>query len=158
MTLKRYLLLVLFVFIVMNIGFLGGIATESSVHTWYPTLKKPSFNPPNWVFQPVWTVLYLMIAAAGWFLAIQEKSKDRTKALMCYFAQLFFVGIWPFLFFYLQNPLLGLLNMVVLIGLVVLTIESSWSVSRAACLLLLPYLLWIIFAATLNTAIVVLNS
>ncbi len=139
------------------IAFFGSIATYHSVNTWYPALKKPSWNPPAWIFGPVWTLLYCMIAYAGWLIFVSEKSKKRSKALLFYFIQLLLNGLWSFLFFYFQSPWLGLMDILLLTFFIAVTLCTAWSVSKGAVIFLLPYLLWTLYAVTLDAAIALMN-
>ena len=139
------------------IAILGSIATYHSVDTWYPMLKKPSWNPPASVFGPVWTLLYCMIAYAGWLIFVSEKSKKRSKALLFYFIQLLLNGLWSFLFFYFQSPWLGLMDILLLTFFIAVTLYTAWPVSKGAAIFLVPYLLWTFYAVTLNAAIAWMN-
>lgn len=139
------------------IAALGGFATQASLDPWYRNLVKASWNPPAWVFGPVWTILYVMIAVAGWLIFIAKKSDLRNRALVFYSLQLFFNFLWSFLFFYFQNPLLGLIDIVLLVVFLALTLKATWPLSRTAAYLLLPYFLWTLYAFTLNVAIFYLN-
>ena len=138
---------------------LGGLATAQSVGDWYQTLEQPAWNPPDWVFSPVWTVLYtLMGISAGWAVAAGLRAgKPVAGAVTVFIVQLIANGLWSLLFFGLQNPLLALVEIVVLWGLIVATIAVFYPLQRFAAALLLPYLLWVSFAAVLNGAIVWLN-
>lgn len=162
MTLKktfasRFFWLLFFLALCFAVAFVGHGATEHSVHSWYLTLNKPSWNPPSWVFGPAWTILYLMIATAGWFIFLTKPSKAKTKALALYFMQLGVNSLWSFSFFYFQSPALGLINILVLELLIGLTLYAAWPISKKAAWLLMPYFLWVFYATTLNTAIFWLN-
>jgi len=146
-----------FLAICFSIATLGSFATEASLDPWYRNLVKASWNPPAWVFGPVWTILYVMIAVAGWLIFISKKSKLRKRALVFYSLQLFFNFLWSFLFFYFQNPLLGLIDIILLVVFIALTLRATWDLSRMAAYLLLPYFLWTLYALTLNGAIFYLN-
>lgn len=135
----------------------GGFWTRETVSTWYPMLIKPSWTPPNWVFGPVWTCLYMMIAFSGWLIYRAKDSHNRTAALQLYGLQLALNFLWSFLFFSLRNPFLGLIDITLLCLLVILTIIKTWPVTRLGTLLLIPYLFWIVYAATLNAGIWFLN-
>lgn len=137
---------------------LGSFLTTQAVSTWYPTLIKPSWTPPNWVFGPVWVCLYIMIAISGWLLYRSKHSHNRTVALMLYGSQLVLNCTWSFLFFFLRSPLLGLINIFLLCLLIILTIIKSWHLTRVGSVLLVPYLAWILYATTLNSAIWLLND
>ena len=138
---------------------LGGLATAQSVGDWYQTLEKPPWNPPDWVFGPVWTVLYtLMGVSAGWAVSAGLRAgKPVGAAATVFVVHLAANGLWSLFFFGLQNPLLGLGCIAILWALIVGTIVLFYPLQRYAAALLLPYLLWVSFAAVLNGAIVWLN-
>lgn len=142
----------------LGIGFIASLATQSSINTWYLTLNKPSFNPPNWVFAPVWTLLYVMMSVAAAIIWQKGLSQNSVKiALGLFLAQLFFNGLWSVAFFGLQSPLLGLLDISLLFIILIFTIIYFFRLSRLAGLMLLPYLLWLSFAAILNYTIWIIN-
>ncbi|MFY2762614.1 TspO/MBR family protein [Arenimonas sp. MALMAid1274] len=146
--------LLLCVLMVAAIASLGAIAPPGE---WYAGLEKPSFNPPNWVFGPAWTVLYLMIALATWLLWRAPAGPARTRALRLNAAQLVLNAAWTPVFFGLQQLGLAFAIIVVLWLLIAATIWAAWPVRRAAALLLLPYLAWVGFASVLNGSIWWLN-
>ncbi|MDP1590070.1 MAG: TspO/MBR family protein [Prosthecobacter sp.] len=135
---------------------LGGLATASSITTWYPTLAKPSFNPPNWLFGPVWTTLYIMIAVAGWRVWRRVGFADK-RAFAAFGAQLALNLLWPVLFFGLQMLGPALAGLVLLWISIAVTLLMFWRHDRAASLLFAPYLAWVSFAGALNAAIWSLN-
>lgn len=148
----------LFIFIVvcLSVGALGSLATQSSVTTWYADLRKPFLNPPSWVFAPVWTTLYLMIAAAGWKIwNAPSPAKNRLRLL--FVLQLALNGLWSFLFFGLRNPALGLAGILLLVLCLGSLILLARREAPAAAWLLTPYFLWTSFAAYLNAAFYWLN-
>jgi benzodiazapine receptor len=122
---------------------------------WYAALEKPAWTPPNGLFGPVWTVLYAMIAVAGW-LVWQRESRIGTP-LVLWAAQLVLNGMWSWLFFGLERPGLAALDIVVMLVLIAATVLAFARVSRVAALLLVPYLAWVSFATALNIAIWRLN-
>lgn len=142
----------------LGVGFLTGQATQLSVKTWYTTLEKPFFTPPNWLFAPVWTLLYVMMGVAAgriWHRGLQNK---KVKTALYFFGlQLLFNGLWSMVFFGLRNPILGMLVIVILLFLILKTVQNFRRVDRLAALLLYPYLLWVGYASLLNGRIVVLN-
>lgn len=135
---------------------LGGLATASSVGTWYQTLAKPSFTPPDWVFGPVWTTLYILIAAAGWRVWRKTGFSDRA-AFSVYSGQLFLNLLWSILFFGLRQPAFAMIDLIALWIAIAATMRLFARRDRAAAFLLTPYILWVSFAGALNAAIVVLN-
>ncbi|WP_167848739.1 TspO/MBR family protein [Methanolobus halotolerans] len=139
-------------------GILGAIFTASAIPTWYASLEKPFFVPPSWTFSVVWTILYLMMGLAlylvwkkGW------GSRDVRIAMGVFGLQLFLNFLWSILFFGLRSPLLGLIEIVFLWLAIIATIWSFYRISRTAGLLLLPYIVWVSFAALLNYYFFVLN-
>lgn len=147
-----------FVFLIIAVQIIGSVATFSSVETWYPTLNKVSWNPPAWVFGPVWTALYIMIAVSGWRVwgSIGEWQLKHS-AMRWYFFQLFINLLWSIIFFALKNPIGGFLDILVLIAAIIITIRKFMPLNRFAARLLIPYLLWVCYAATLNAGIIYLN-
>lgn len=141
------------------IGILATPFTISAIPTWYATLNKPPFSPPNWIFEPVWTLLYLLMGISAFLIWQKGLHNMKVKKALGYFLlQLFFNFIWSVTFFGLHSPLLGLLDIVVLLVIVIITIVSFYKLSRSAAYLLIPYLLWLSFATILNLSIVVLNQ
>ena len=149
--------LVWFVVLCLAVAAAGGAVTATSVTTWYAGLAKPSFNPPDSVFGPVWTTLYLMIAVAGHRLWRARGAAGRTRALVLWFAQLAVNCAWSFFFFGAHRPDLALVDIVALLVLIVAGIVAFARVDRVAAWLFVPYLAWVSFAAVLNAAIWHLN-
>lgn len=146
-----------FVLLCLAVSALGGLATSSSVGTWYQTLAKPSFNPPDWVFAPVWTTLYIFMAIAGWRVWRTPDSRVRTLALRAFFVQLVLNFVWSVLFFGLQAIGLALVEIIALLVAIVVTTVLFWRIDRPAGILFLPYIMWVAFASLLNSALWVLN-
>jgi benzodiazapine receptor len=135
----------------------GAIVTGTSVNLWYPTLRKPSWNPPSWVFGPVWTTLYVMMAIAAWLVWRKRDFDGARCALLLFAAQLALNAAWTPLFFGLKNPLAGLLDIIPLCVAILATTVYFWRVSAIAGMLLIPYWLWVCFATALNFTIWKLN-
>ena len=152
---NQWLVLAGFVGLCLGVAALGGLSTAQSVTSWYPTLNKPSWNPPSWTFGPVWTTLYVMMAVAAWL--VWKHGKGAQAALTLFFIQLGLNCLWSFLFFGAQSPALALIDIAALWIMLALTTFSFFKLSQAAGLLMLPYLAWVSFAATLNFAIWNLN-
>lgn len=146
-----------FIAVCAAVSILGGLATANSVTDWYLTLNRPSFNPPGWVFGPVWTVLYLFIAVAGWRVWRGPPGEARRRALTLYGVQLALNLAWSFLFFGLQRPDLGLLDILALLAAISWTTVLFWRLDRLSGLLFMPYVLWVAFASVLNASIWWLN-
>lgn len=141
------------------IGYFSGVITRASITDWYPTLEKPFFNPPNWVFAPVWTTLYILMGVAAgmvWNKMDSDRINAR-KGLQFFAIQLALNFLWSYLFFGLHNPLLALAELIVLWLMIFETYVVFKRVSKTAGLLLLPYLAWVSFAGILNAAIFWLN-
>lgn len=154
---RDYGTLAVFVAICLAIAALGGLATATSVETWYPTLVKPVFNPPNWLFGPVWTVLYLMMAVAGWRVWRCGGSPIQRRAMLAYAIQLLLNLIWSILFFGLRLIGFAFVEIIALLTAIVVTALLFWRVDRPAGLLFVPYAAWVAFATVLNGAIWRLN-
>lgn len=125
---------------------------------WYKTLDKPVFNPPSWLFGPVWTILYIMIGIS--FVLILKKKQDNSKyktAVVFFMLQLVFNFLWTPIFFGLRRPLIAFVDIIVLWFAVSATVWSFYRLSKIAAFLLVPYVLWISFAVVLNLAICLLN-
>ena len=138
-------------------GFLGSLFTTPAIPTWYKTLNKPFFNPPNWIFSPVWISLFILMGISL-FMVWRRQDHPRFKtALIFFFAQLILNVLWSAAFFGLRSPLLGFVDIVLLWVAILLTIQHFLRVSRMAGLLLLPYILWVSFAAVLNFSLWTLN-
>lgn len=143
-------------------GALGAAFTAQGLQQWYPALKKPSFNPPNRLFGPIWTTLYLLMGIAEYLVARQAEDQPGTRHLVRRAQALFALQLglntaWSFVFFRLRAPLAALAELLGLWVAIVLTIRAFARLSRPAALLLFPYLLWSTFAAILNGAIWWLN-
>ena len=139
-------------------GVIGGLFTSRSVTTWYPTLKKPSFNPPDWVFGPVWISLYFLMGVSAYLVWRKGLAEDGVRvALAVFLAQLVLNSAWSVAFFGLRSPLSGVVVIAFLWIAIVATMILFSRVSTAAVILLVPYVVWVSFAAVLNTSIYVLN-
>jgi len=142
----------------LAVGGLGGIATSSSVSTWYQNLNKPSWNPPSWVFGPVWTLLYILMGVAVWLVWRLGWASPRVRtALVLFGAQLLFNLLWSVIFFGLRKPGWALLEIILLWGLILATLVQFYRLRPESGLLLVPYQLWVTFATALNAAIWWLN-
>ena len=141
------------------IGYFSGMVARSSVATWFPTLIKPSFNPPSWVFAPVWSILFVMMGvAAGLVWDRIEAEREAVKKALIFFAiQLGLNALWSYLFFGLRNPMLAGLEIIVLWLMIFETYIQFVKINKIAGYLLLPYLAWVSFASVLNGSIWWLN-
>jgi tryptophan-rich sensory protein len=158
-TLQEIPRLILAIIICQLAGVLGSVFTSSSVLTWYPTLIKPSFAPPGGVIGAVWIVLFTLMGVSLFLVWRDGKNdSDRKIALIIFALQLVVNVLWSWAFFGLQSPLAGIVVIVVLWLLILQCIFRFWPISRNAALLLVPYILWVSFAAFLNYTIWRLNS
>lgn len=133
----------------------GGLATDTGA--WFDALRKPPWNPPNWVFSPVWTTLYALMAVAAWLVWKRRGFGAASTALALFLVQLALNVAWSFLFFAAQSPGLAFAEIVVLWAAILATVVAFWRIRPLAGALLLPYLAWVTFAAALNFAIWRLN-
>lgn len=154
--LKRVGQFIFSVGVVIAAGGLGSIATTPNIPTWYAALDKPPLLPPDEVFGPVWGVLYLMMGIAL-FLAWIAPKKEQGLIYIAFFAQLLLNTAWSWAFFGLQQPWLGFLVIILLIAAITWTIFEFKKVSSAAARLLVPYLMWVLFATYLTIGVAVLN-
>jgi translocator protein len=142
----------------LGVGFLSGQITKSAIIDWYPMIKKPFFNPPNWVFAPVWTMLYMMMAVAAALVWDKMKDNNLVKTALKYFViQLVLNSLWSVLFFGFHNPGLALIEIVLLWLMIYETYVKFGKIDKLAANLLIPYLGWVGFATLLNGSIWFLN-
>jgi translocator protein len=154
---RDVLSLLVFLALCFAVAAAGGAVTATSVHTWYQGLAKPPFNPPDWVFAPVWSALYVLIALAGWRLWRRRSAAAGGAALRWWGLQLGFNLSWSFVFFGARLPGAALADIVLLFGAIAVTILLAARADRAAAWLLAPYAAWVAFAAVLNASIWYLN-
>jgi len=146
--------------ICLAVGYSASTVTRPSVESWYPTLVKPVFNPPNWIFMPMWTLLYILMAVAAGLVwdKIKEQTEEVKKALLFFIIQLTLNAIWSYLFFGLKNPLLALIEIALLWLMIYETYLKFIKINRIAGYILIPYMAWVAFAAVLNASIWWLNK
>jgi len=155
---QKILPLIGFILITFIAAFIGSLFTTPSIASWYRNLNKPSFAPPNFLFAPVWTILFFLMAIAA-FLVWQNKNNPQAKkALIFYFVQLAFNSLWSIIFFGLHNPGVAFLEIIILWILILLTLIKFYKIQKIAGLLLVPYLLWVSFASFLNLFVWLLNK
>ena len=155
----RFAKLVVSVAVPVLVGFFGSLfTTADTLNTWYADLRKPVFTPPDWIFGPVWTTLFILMGLAA-FMVWQKGLGNRNVriAIVCFVVQLVLNALWSVLFFGLRSPLAGLIDIILLLSAINLTVVLFWQVSKTAALLLVPYMLWVTFASILNLAIYILN-
>jgi tryptophan-rich sensory protein len=136
---------------------LGSLFTTPAIPTWYATLKKPFFTPPNWIFSPVWISLFILMGISLFFVWRRQGHPQLKKALIFFFVQLILNVLWSLAFFGLRLPLLGFIDIILLWIAILLTILHFLKVSKFAGVLLIPYLLWVGFATLLNLSLWILN-
>lgn len=149
--------LVISIAIPLLAGFIGSFFTSATVDTWYQNLIKPSFNPPGWVFGPVWTILFVLMGVALYLVWVQWPKKQTKIAIYFFSAQMALNVLWSYFFFYLQKPLYSFIEIIILWAAILGTIITFYKVDKRTLYLLLPYILWVSFAAVLNFMIVYLN-
>lgn len=143
----------------LSAGALGTVFTVSSIPTWYTTLNKPVFNPPNWIFGPVWTVLYILMGvsfALIWLKGV--KTQKSREAISLFLVQLFLNAIWTPIFFGAKNLFLALIVIILMWIFILKTILAFGKINKTASYLLYPYIAWVSFATILNFAVWLLNK
>ncbi len=151
---NKFVSLFLFLITTFSASFIGGITTFKFKEPWYSTLVKPSFNPPDWVFGPVWTILYILMAIAIWNVWIKSKN---INFVYLYFIHLFFNTTWSVVFFGFNQIELALINLIVLILFIVILFLKYKVISKLSAYLMIPYFLWCCFALLLNLNLIMLN-
>ena len=151
---NKFVSLFLFLITTFSASFIGGITTFKFKEPWYSTLVKPSFNPPDWVFGPVWTILYILMAIAIWNVWIKSKN---INLVYLYFIHLFFNTTWSVIFFGFNQIELALINLIVLILFIVILFLKYKVISKLSAYLMIPYFLWCCFAFLLNLNLMILN-
>ncbi len=154
---SKWISLCVFIGLCFIAAAIGSWFTGASVKSWYPTLLKPAGTPPAWVFGPVWSTLYVLMATAAWLVWKQRSAADVTVALTLFFTQLALNATWSFVFFSLRRPGLALLEIVVLLAAIIGTMAKFAQLSRPAFWLMTPYMAWVSYAAYLNLGIWRLN-
>ncbi len=155
---NNILILIISIAIPQVVGFIGSIVTIPAISSWYKTLNKPVFNPPNAVFGPVWTILFLLMGISLYLIWIKDlKSKKVKEGMNVFMIQLGLNLLWSIIFFGFHYLFLAFVDIVVLWGLILITILKFSKISKPAAYLLIPYLLWVSFAAILNFSILIIN-
>ena len=148
---NKWMVLAGFIILCLGVGVVSGVMTAGAMVDWYPTLNKPFFNPPSWVFAPAWTLLYIMMAVAAWRVWLAGPSSK--PALNLFFIQLVLNFLWSVFFFGLHSPALALIDIIAMWIMIALTMRAFFKIARPAGWLLVPYLAWVSFAAVLNASI-----
>ena len=154
MTKNKYLSLILILLLTFVASAIGGFITSSFKDPWYSQIILPSFNPPSWVFGPVWTILYIMMSVAIWKIWINYFD---TNILKLYFIHLFFNSTWSIIFFGFHKIGLALLNLIIILIFIVLLMKKYFGKDKFSFYLMIPYLFWSTYALILNTSIYLLN-
>lgn len=156
---QKTLRIIVVVMTCLVIGYLSGMVTRQSITTWYPTLVKPVFNPPNWIFAPVWTSLYIMMGIAGGLVWNKLEGNEAIvkKAFLFFIIQLALNALWSLIFFNLHNLLLASIEVVLLLLMIYETYNQFKKIDKIAGFLLIPYIAWVSFATVLTISIWYLN-
>ena len=154
MTKNKYLSLILILLITFFASAIGGFTTSAYKEPWYSQIILPSFNPPSWVFGPVWTILYIMMSIAIWKIWINYFDLGILKI---YFIHLFFNSTWSIVFFGFHNIGLALINLIIIMFFIVLLMKKYLSMNKFSFYLMMPYLGWSSYALILNSSIFLLN-
>lgn len=154
---NKLLKLLLSIILCEGVGILGSIFTIPSITLWYSHLNKPVFNPPNWIFGPVWTILYLLIGVSFYLILEKKLKKEKNIVLFVFFLQLFLNFIWSIIFFGLHLPITAFIEIFFLWGSIIWLVINLYKFSKFASLILVPYLCWVSFAAILNLTVAILN-
>lgn len=149
--------LVVSVALTLAVGAIAGLFTSKAIPGWYASLNQPSFNPPNWIFGPVWTLLYILLGISFFFIWKQEASKQRSMAIFAFFVQLLLNFVWSFLFFYFNIIGLALVEIILLWISIAYMLFMFYKVKPLATYINIPYMLWVTYASILNAAYFSLN-
>lgn len=141
----------------LSLGSIAGSFTAKSVPVWYATLNRPSFNPPSYLFGPVWTTLYILMGISLFLIWKQEKSKERNMAIFVFFIQLALNFTWSFIFFYFNRIGFALVDIIILWLCIILMLIQFYKIKPIAAYINIPYLLWVSFASILNASYYLLN-
>jgi len=155
---NKWIRILIFILICQLAGLIGSIFTIPKITTWYVNLQKPSFAPPDWLFGPVWTTLFALMGISLYWVWGKQLEKSFRRAISFFGLQLVLNNLWSFFFFGLENPLAGLIEIMLLWIAIAVTIFEFYKLSKRAGLILLPYIIWVTIAAILNYYILVLNA
>jgi len=151
---NKYLSLGLILLVTFAASGIGGFVTSSFKEPWYSEIILPTFNPPGWVFSPVWTALYILMSVAIWI--VWRKTSDK-KILQLYFVHLFFNAIWSVIFFGFHQIFIALIDLGIILVFIIWLMKIYYQINKISFLLMMPYLLWSTYALVLNTTIFYLN-
>jgi benzodiazapine receptor len=139
-------------------GAIGSLATIPNIPTWYAALEKPFFNPPNWIFGPVWTILYILVGISLYLVWTSPSKKPKRTAYLLFGVQITLNTLWSIVFFGAHLPWAAVAIIIALLVTIIMTMKAFWAHSRWACWLLIPYIAWVSFATILNISIALLNN
>ncbi len=154
---NKFVKLLISLFIPLSLGGIAGYVTSQNIPTWYAGLNKPFFNPPNWLFAPVWTTMYILLGISLYLVWTHSEGTIRKKAFQLWGLQMLLNFTWSFLFFYFHNPLLAFINIAAMWVAIFLMIRHFTRIYKPAGWMNIPYLLWVSFASLLNISIWWLN-
>lgn len=157
MKVENILKFIISISLTLSAGAIASFFTFEAIATWYITLNKPSFNPPNWLFGPVWTTLYIILGVSLFLIWKENRSKVRDQALTIFGIQMALNFFWSFLFFYINQIGIALIEIVLLWSSILLMIRYFYKIYPIAAYINIPYLLWVTFATALNAAYFILN-
>ena len=152
---NKFISFLLFAIVTYSASFIGSIATISNKEPWYSSLNKSFLTPPDWVFAPVWTTLYLLMTIAIW--AAWHKNYKNINLVLIYFIHLCFNTTWSIVFFVFHNILFALINLLVIIFFIIVLILKYRDINKVSYYLMIPYLLWSCYALILNFSLLILN-
>ncbi len=157
MKVPKIIVFILCVLSTLIVGAISGISTSDGITNWYVTLNKPTFNPPNYIFGPVWTVLYILMGISLFQIIQTPISITRKKSLLLFFLQLLLNFLWSFLFFKYHLLILSFIEIIILWLCILIMIKYFLKINKTSAYLQVPYLLWVTFAAILNGSFLLLN-
>ena len=152
---NKFLSFILFALVTYSASVIGAMATIEFKEPWYSLLIKPSYNPPSWIFAPVWTTLYIMMTIAIW--SFWHSKNKNVNTIYIYFIHLIFNTTWSVVFFVFHQIFLALIVLIILIGLIIILMNRFKRVNMVSYYLMIPYLLWCFYALVLNTSLLILN-
>lgn len=154
---KKVFVYMAFIIVCQAAGLVGAVFTTPAIPGWYSGLIKPTFNPPNWIFSPMWTLLYVLMGISVSKVWLSSKNNQRKNGLKIFFIQLALNTGWSIIFFGFKNIILALFEILLLWISILITIGKFWKIDKKSAYLLFPYILWVSFAAILNLSILLLN-
>lgn len=154
---KEVIKLLVSIVLPLSLGAIAGMFTSQSVSGWYETLNRPSFNPPNWIFGPVWTTLYILMGISLYLIWKQDVSKERNRAILVFLVQLILNFCWSFIFFYFNLIGIALLEIILLWINILIMLVLFYRIRPLAAYINIPYFIWVTFATILNASYYFLN-